>query len=99
MSEQNNEIKEYAGGWMTERKHTDVPPFLRLAFPVIGLGAVAYLVLLMNGEVNHAERGLLVQKFNQATESSSGFMYVVAGLGLIYVVLLVAFVLRKFKED
>ena len=31
------DLKEYAGGWMTERKGTDAPAFLKLAFPVIGL--------------------------------------------------------------
>jgi hypothetical protein len=93
------ELKEYAGGWMTERKGTDAPTFLKLAFPVIGLGCVAYLILYMNGEVNNAERGALVQQFNRATESSPGLMYTVAALGLIYVVAVILFAIRKFHED
>ena len=35
MTDQKNELKEYAGGWITERKGTDIPGFLKLAFPVI----------------------------------------------------------------
>ena len=50
------ELKEYAGGWMTERKGTDAPGFLKLAFPVIGLGCVAYLFLQIYGDVDHATR-------------------------------------------
>lgn len=98
MSEKN-ELKEYAGGWMTERKGTDVPGFLKLAFVVIGLSCVAYLVLYMNGEVNHEDRGRLVQVFNRATETSPGLMYGVALLGLIYVAIVVVFALRKMHED
>ena len=103
MSVENNKIgedlKEYAGGWMTERKGTDVPPFLKLAFPIIGLSCVAYLILYMNGEVNHAERGTLVQQFNRATESSPVLMYTVAALGLVYVIWVVLFAIRKSHED
>jgi hypothetical protein len=99
MSTESEEIKEYAGGWMTERKGTDVPGFLKLAFPIIGLSCIVYLILYMNGEVNHADRGTLVQRFNAATQSSPGLMYTVAALGLIYVVLVVLFAIRKFKED
>lgn len=99
MSKEAEELKEYAGGWMTERKGTDAPVFLKLAFPVIGLGATAYLILYMNGEVTHAERGTLVQRFNEATQSSPGLMYAVMALALVYVVLVVSFAIRKFKED
>jgi len=95
----HEEIKEYAGGWMTERKGTDAPAFLKLAFPVIGLFCVAYLVVYMNGEVTHSDRGTIVQKFNEMTTSSPGLMYTVAALGLIYVVLVAAFAIRKFKEE
>lgn len=34
------EIKEYADGWITERKGTDVPAFLKLAF-ILWLGCAA----------------------------------------------------------
>jgi hypothetical protein len=96
-----DDVKEYAGGWMTERKDTDAPLFLKLAFAVIGLFCVSYLLVYMNGEVNHAERGVLVRQFNEATysASSSPFMYVIAALGLVYVVLVVSFAIRKFKHE
>ena len=95
---QNEELKEYAGGWMVERKNTDAPPFLKAAYVVIGLCCVSYLIVYMNGEVDHAERGVLVRQFNAATQSSSGFMYIVAALALLYVALTVAFGFSKFKD-
>jgi Na+/H+ antiporter NhaC len=95
----NQELKEYAGGWMTERKGTDVPGFLKLAFPIIGFFCVAYLVVYMNGEVSHSDRGSIVQQFNRATESSPGLMYAIAACALVYVVLVVAFAIRKFHEE
>jgi hypothetical protein len=97
--EHPEELKEYAGGWMTERKGTDVPGFLKLAFPVIGVFCLIYLVVYMNGEINHADRGVLVQQFNAVTQSSSGLIYAVVALGIAFVGILVSFVMRKFKED
>ena len=105
MSEQlkkNNEteeLKDYADGWMTERKGTDVPGFLKLAFPVIGFSCVAYLVLQMYGDVAHATRGSLVQKFNEVSQTSPGLMYAVTLMCFIYVVAVVAFAIRKLHED
>jgi Na+/H+ antiporter NhaC len=93
------DLKEYAGGWMTERKGTDVPPFLKFAFPVIGLSCVAYLILYINGDVNQAERGTLVQQLNRATGFSPVLMYLIALLLLIYVIWVVIFAIRKFHED
>jgi hypothetical protein len=100
MSDKPDEgIKDYADGWITERKGKDVPGFLKLAFPLIGLFCLAYLFLYMNGEVNHADRGMLVQKFNEMTRSSSALMYAVAATALVYLAVVVAFVIRKFHED
>ena len=42
-------VKDYAGGWITEKQGTDAPPFLKFVFPVIGLSCVAYIVIYMNG--------------------------------------------------
>ncbi len=95
----SGELKEYAGGWMTERKDTDAPGFLKLAFPVIGLGATAYLIMQMMGDTGHATRGPLVQQFNKATITSPGLMYAVAAMALIYVLIVVVFAIRKFHED
>jgi len=95
MSDKKNELKEYAGGWITERQGTEVPGFLKVAFPIIGLGCVSYFIFFMNGEVNHEDRGPLVQKMNQATTSADGLMYFVAALALVFVVTVVLFAIRK----
>jgi hypothetical protein len=95
-----NDVKEYAGGWMAERKGTDAPAFLKFAFPLIGFFAVAYLIVYMNGEVSHSDRGEIVKRFNEATQSSPMLMYVVAGMALVYVVMVVLFAMGKpHKED
>jgi hypothetical protein len=93
------EIKEYAEGWITERKGTDVPAFLKFAYIVIALGALGYFFIFMNGEVSHSDRGVLVQQFNRATQSSSGFMYFVAVLVVIFAIVLFTFAFKKFHED
>jgi hypothetical protein len=93
------EVKEYAGGWMTERKGTDAPGFLKLAFPIIGLFCVGYLVVYMYGEIDHSDRGAIVRKFNEMTETSPGLMYAVAAMALVYVVLVVVFAIRQFHEE
>jgi hypothetical protein len=95
----DEDLKEYAGGWMTERKNTDAPMFLKVAFAVIGLFCVSYLIIYMNGEVNNPERGHLVRQFNDATQGSNTFMYIIAALGLIYVALVVSFAIREFKHE
>lgn len=95
----NEDLKEYAGGWMTERKGTDVPGFLKLAFPVIGLGCTAYIIMQMMGDTGHATRGPLVEQFNKVAVTSPSLMYVVAALALVYVLVVVAFAIRKFHED
>jgi hypothetical protein len=90
-----NRIKEYAEGWITEREGTEVPRFLKLAFPVIALGCLAYIFIYMNGETSHADRGILVQKFNEVTQSSNGLMVFVGVLMLIFAVIVVGFAFRK----
>jgi hypothetical protein len=96
---ENTEIKEYADGWITERKGTDVPMFLKVAFIVIAGGCLTYFFLYLNGEETHSDRGVLVRTFNAVTGTSNGFMYVVAGLGVIFAIVLVTFVFKKFHEE
>ena len=67
---QEPQIKEYAGGWMTERAGTEVPGFLKLAFIVIAGGCLTYFFLFMYGETTHEDRGVLVRQMNAATEAS-----------------------------
>lgn len=97
MSEEKKEpkIKEYAGGWITEREGMPIPGFLKLAFPVIGAFCCAYLVVYMNGEVTHSDRGAIVQAFNKATSTADGLMYFVTALAVIYVIIAVLYAIRK----
>ena len=94
-----NEVKEYADGWICERKGTDVPKFLKLAYIVIAAGCIAYFLVYMFGEVNHADRGGLVRQMNQATQSSSGLMYFVLAVIVLCALVVVKFAFGKFHEE
>jgi len=93
------EIQEYADGWITERKGTGVPTFLKFAYIVIAAGVIGYLFLYMNGEVNHSDRGALVRQLNQATQSSPAFMYAVIAMVAIFAVIVVAFAFKAVHKD
>jgi hypothetical protein len=95
MEPKETKIKDYAGGWITEREGTQVPGFLKLAFPVIAFGAVAYFVVYMNGEVDHPDRGGLVRAMNAATATSAGLMYAIAAMIVIFGVVVVAFSIKE----
>jgi len=97
--EKKSELTEYAGGWITERKGTGIPGFLKLAYPIIAIACGAYLFMYMNGEVTHSTRGPLVQQLNAVTGTSNTFMYVVGGLIAAYVVILLAVLFRKSKHE
>ncbi len=94
----NEALKEYADGWISERKGTDVPVFLKFAYLIIAGGAVIYFLRFMFGEVNHETRGRLVRAFNEATQSSSGLMYGIVALIIIYVIILSVFAFRRVDE-
>lgn len=96
--EKNEELKEYADGWITERQGTDAPMFLKAAYIVITLGTLSYLFMYMNGEVDNETRGPLVQAFNKVTGTADGFMYFVIALVVIYAIILLAFVWGKAKH-
>lgn len=97
--EAESEIQEYADGWISERKGTGVPTFLKFAYIVILVGVIGYFFLYMNGEVNHSNRGALVRQFNAATQSSPAFMYAVAALVAIYAIVVVAFAFKAVDKD
>jgi SNF family Na+-dependent transporter len=101
MAEPNDpgKLKPYADGWINERKGTDVPTFLKFAYMVIAGSALAYIIIYMNGEIHNTERGLIVQQFNRATQSSPAFMYAVAAMVAVFIILLVKFAFSKFHED
>ena len=95
MDPTNPKIKEYAGGWITEREGTEIPGFLKLAFIVIAGGCLTYFLMYMYGEVNHPDRGRLVQAMNAATEASGALMYAIAAMIVVFGVIVVAFSFRK----
>ena len=97
MAEQkkHEELHEYAGGWIQERKGTDVPVFLKYSYIVIALGVFIYCIRYINGAVNDTPRGMLVRQFDAATSSANGFMYFVAALIAIYAIVTVIVAFRK----
>ncbi|UCF35756.1 MAG: hypothetical protein JSU96_13055 [Acidobacteriota bacterium] len=92
-------IKEYAGGWITERKATDVPTFLKYAYIVIFLGTISYGVYFMNGEAGESDRAALVSQLNQATGHSDVFMYIVALLAAVVAIAVIRFAFSKVHTD
>ena len=92
-------IKEYAGGWMTERAGTEVPGFLKLAIIVIAGSCLAYFFLFMYGETAHSDRGALVRQMNAATEASAVMMYLVAAMVIAFGVIVTVFALGKSHEE
>lgn len=98
-NETKPELKEYADGWITERKGTGIPGFLKFTYPIIVIGCIAYLFMYMNGEVTHSERGGLVKQLNAVTGTSNGFMYIVAACIAVYVVVLLAFLYGKSGHE
>jgi hypothetical protein len=95
------ELNEIAGGWITERKNTELPTFLKFSYIFIAGGVFIYFIYFMNGEVNHSTRGTLVQQMNQSTHSaySNIFMYIVAAMIFIYAVVVVVYAFKKHHED
>jgi len=93
------EIHEYADGWISERKGTGVPAFLKFAYIVIMAGVIGYLFIYMFGEVNHSDRGILVRQFNRATQSSPAFMYMVIGMVAVYAVIVIVFAFKAVSKD
>jgi len=96
--EEKPRIKEYADGWITEKEGTDIPTFLKWVYVVWGLFCASYLIVYMNGEITHSDRGALVVAMNNATTTADGFMMAVAGMALIYVVCVLLFAFRTGKH-
>ena len=97
--EEKHPVHEIAGGWISEYKGTPVPSFLKLAYVGIAIGTVSYLVLYMNGETGHPDRGSLVEQFNRATEASPGLMYGIAALTAAFFLAMILFALRSNPEE
>ena len=97
--EPENELHEYAGGWISEKTGTGVPTFLKFAYIVIMAGVIGYFLVYMNGEVNHSDRGSLVRQFNQATQSSPALMYTIIAMVAVYAVIVVVFAFKAVHKD
>jgi hypothetical protein len=95
MEPTKTKLKEYAGGWITEREDAELPTFLKFAYIFIAFGAAVYFVVYMYGDVNQPERGPLVKAMDAATESSAALMYAIAALIVIFGVIVVAYSFAK----
>lgn len=69
-------IHEIAGGWITERRGTPIPGFLKLAYVGFGLFGLYYLFTYWMGETTHATRGSLVSELNQAIGAPAGWWHI-----------------------
>ena len=97
--EEKNDLQDYADGWITERKGTGVPSFLKFAYIAIAAGVIAYFFVYMYGEVNHSDRGALVRQFNQMTQSSPALMYAVVAMIVIYAIIVITFAFKAVHKD
>ena len=94
-------VHEIAGGWITERKGTPVPLFLKLTYIGFCLFGLYYLFAYRQGEVGHATRGELVRLFNQTAQSpgTGWFVFLAIVLGLYVIGLLWYAFTAKEEED
>jgi hypothetical protein len=93
------EVNEIAGGWITEKKGTEVPAFLKGAYFVIFCGCALYLIVYMFGEVDHSDRGPLVREFNMVSATSPAFMYGVVALAVVFFIGMVIFAFKKPHDE
>jgi hypothetical protein len=80
-------VHEIAGGWITERKGTPVPLFLKLTYIGFCLFGLFYLFSYYQGEIDHPTRGALVRLQNEAAHlPGMGWIVFLAGVLLVYVI-------------
>jgi hypothetical protein len=93
-------VHELAGGWITERKGTPVPGFLKLAYVFFCLFGLGYLFLWFQGETGHATRGALVETFNLTSPPPSLIWAgVLAAVLLVYVIGLLRYAFTAKEEE
>jgi len=97
--ETETDLQQYADGWISERKGTGVPGFLKLAYIVIIAGVLGYFFLYMNGEVDHSTRGALVRQFNQVTQSAPVLMYATIAMVVVFALIVVVFAFKAVHKD
>lgn len=79
-------VHEIAGGWITERKGTPIPRFLKAAYLGFSLFGLYYLFTWTHGETDHATRGPLVRLFNEmSVHPGMGWIAFVAAILGVYV--------------
>ena len=98
MPEKDPNLHEIAGGWITERKGTEVPGFLKATYIVVALSCIIYSIWWVNGDAGDSERGHLVQQFNAATGFSAGFMWFVTALVVVFALILFKFAFTTHKD-
>ena len=91
-------LHEIAGGWIMERKGTEVPTFLKATYIIVAGSCIAYSIIWANGDAGDSDRGRLVQQFNAATGFSPGFMWFVTLLIVIFAAILFKFAFTKSKD-
>lgn len=91
-------LHEIAGGWIMERKGTEVPGFLKATYIIVAASCIAYSIIWANGDAGDSERGHLVQQFNAATHFSSGFMWFVTALTVVFAIILFKFAFTRHKD-
>jgi hypothetical protein len=93
-------VHELAGGWITERKGTPVPLFLKLTYIGFCLFGLYDLFAYRQGEVDHATRGALVRLQNEAAQlpGTGWFIFLAIVLGL-YVIGLLWYAFTAKEED
>ncbi len=69
------DVHEIAGGWITERKGTPIPGFLKLTYLGFGSFGLIYLFSYWLGETTHSTRGALVTEFNTLTEAPGAWWH------------------------
>jgi hypothetical protein len=86
MTTEKEDLHEIAGGWITERKNTPVPGFLKLSYVGFCLFGLVYLVSYWSGETGHATRGPLVEEANRIMQTPGGaFMGFLLAVLAVYV--------------
>lgn len=92
------DLHEFAGGWIKERKGTEPTGFLKATYIVVALSAIVYSIIWWDGDTG-GDRGKLVQQFNSETMASRGFMWVVTLLVVIFAIVLWKYAFTKSKPE
>jgi len=76
---ESGELHELAGGWISERKGTPIPAFLKLTYVGFCAFGIFYLFSYWSGEVAHETRGPLVRQVNAVMQvPTAGWLTVIA---------------------